>query len=100
MPGALHGAADHHAIDERTAAMRAAVVERDPTVFGASQDNPCIIDVQKLHLIQLELVRCCHNDGFASRRLDVRLVPLAGTSIPVINTDLIAADQGAAHPAT
>src|SRR6266513_2943658 len=56
VPRTLDRSADHHAIGERSALVRAAIIERGPTFVGARDDEPLPRHVNKLHLVRLESI--------------------------------------------
>src|SRR6267378_4378319 len=65
MPEALDGPANQHAVGEGPAAVRAAVLERAVALAAARQrDAGAVIEPDKLHLVDLELVHLRH-DGAA-----------------------------------
>ena len=56
VPGTLHGPAGHHAVGERSAFVRAAVVEGDVAAFDPGENHAVRSDAEQLHLVDLEVI--------------------------------------------
>ena len=63
VPRALHGAAGEHGVRERTALVRAAIVEPAVAALGACEDDPPLADSDELHLIHGEQTRAAQLRG-------------------------------------
>src|SRR5687767_14912044 len=96
MPRALHSAANQRAVSEGSTAMRAGIVEREIAVRRPRQHDAPAIHFHEFHLVHFELAR--DHGGLATRGGDPLFLPLAGIGIAVVDTDLVASDERAAHP--
>src|SRR5438477_12205264 len=87
MPQTLNGAAYHHTARQRTTLVRAAVVERDVSVFGSCEDDAATANAQQFHLINLEFIALRNNKRLAWRGVERLVTPFPGGSVSVINAD-------------
>ena len=80
--------------------MSTAIVEYHVTLLGPGEHQALTLQVEQLHLVDLELV-CPGNDQRLTRDLVQGLfLPFAGLCIAMVHADLISVDEHSAHPAT
>jgi NAD(P)-dependent dehydrogenase (short-subunit alcohol dehydrogenase family) len=99
VPWALHGPAHQHAVRERSALVRAAILKRDISLSGPSDRDALATCMHQLHLIHGKAVR----RGLEAVRivdLDALLLPLAGVCISMVDANLVPIGERAAHPPT
>ena len=80
VPRALDGAADQHAVRQRTALVRAAIAERDKPLLGARDDDALVVDVHELHLIDAEPGTSGTRERHCRQSFAVVLLPLCRRS--------------------
>src|SRR6185369_4344168 len=99
-PRALHGAAHQRPVRQRAAPVRAAILERDVSLARASDRDSSGAHVNQLHLVDGETVRGFLEPLCIIIGADTLLLPLAGVGVAVIDANLIAVRERAAHPAS
>src|ERR687895_2848979 len=100
MPGALHYTTDHDAPGQRASPVGAAVIEGDVAAFRPPEHDAAPIQMNQLHLIDLELVCPGYHNVLPRFRLDSFFIPFARAGVAVIDPDLISIDQHATHPSS
>src|SRR5688572_31072716 len=88
VPWALHRSADQHAVRQRSALVRAAILKGGVAILGPPDGDAFVPRVNQLHLVDAERRR--GGGQRAARGTFPRLLlPFAGARVPMVDADLI-----------